>query len=541
MSSKANGQRKNTSTPETPYDELWRSGRSRFGVQHLRLGRDKKWHFVGQQPDETVVKIIREHWWFLVTSALPLIGALVLLLLIVWGSARLASPIWSFLEIIVVVAIFGALLWFIWKDFIKWYLNTYIVTNKRIIHSHGVLQPERQSTPLDNVKQVGIDLDTAWGFLLRYGTVHVYMVGGDFIMKNIADPRTVKDVIDGIIERIRASKPKEQKPPTPDNPQVAEVIQGLAKAKEPPSLENADEKYILRRPEGRLGPRRTFGGILRIPCEVRYLSGEYTVRYIQRSRYVFYRQILVPILALCILLPLSFYIPATSTPLVSSHLTQWWIIMGTIIVLLVLSIGIIYTNYADDVYILSHKRIFDIQRRFIFFFENRRELEYKNIKDLKVRVPNVLQRLLDIGDVYIDIGGAPTVILPTVDHPFFVLDKINEIKANVAKAEALKKDNDLKKELHAWFGKVVTSLIDSTHIKGAPNLENLDLLEAMGVANELGFQVNVYGEEPSTRPEIPPGRIMRQSPPPGTVIQPGGEIQVVLSKRATTADLMEFY
>ncbi|TMD38572.1 MAG: hypothetical protein E6J04_01645 [Chloroflexi bacterium] len=169
MSSKANGQRKNTSMPETPYDDLWRSGRSRFGVQHLRLGRDKKWHFAGQQQDETVVKIVREHWWFLVTSALPLIGALVLLLLIVWGSGKLPNPIWSFLEIIVVVAIFGALVWFIWKDFVKWYLNTYIVTSKRIVHSHGVLQPERQSTPLDNVKQVGMDLDTAWGFLLRTG------------------------------------------------------------------------------------------------------------------------------------------------------------------------------------------------------------------------------------------------------------------------------------------------------------------------------------------------------------------------------------
>ncbi|TMC38666.1 MAG: hypothetical protein E6J31_10300, partial [Chloroflexi bacterium] len=64
--------------------------------------------------------------------------------------------------------------------------------------------------------------------------------------------------------------------------------------------------------------------------------------------------------------------------------------MGTIITLLVLSIGIIFTNYADDVYILSNKRMFDIQRRFIFFFENHRELEYKNIKDIKVIVPNVL-------------------------------------------------------------------------------------------------------------------------------------------------------
>lgn len=541
MSSKVNGQRNKTSTPETPYDELWRSGRRRFGVQRLRIGRDKKWHFAGQLPDETVIKILREHWWFLVRSALPLFVALVSLLLIIWGSVKLASPIWSFLEIIAIVAILGALAWFIWKDFIEWYLNTYIITNKRIIHSGGVLQPERQSTPLANVKQVGIELDNFWGFLLRYGTVHVYLIGGDFILKNIPDPRAMKDAIDGITLSVIASKPKEQKPPAPGIPQVAEIIDGLSKAKEPPPLENADEKYVLRRPDGRLGPRRTFGGILRIPCEVRYSSGEYTVRYIQRSRYVFYRQILVSILALCILLPLSVYIPATSTPLVNSNLTLWWIVMGSINVLLVLSIGIIYTNYVDDVYILSNKRVIDIQRRFIILYEDHRELEYKNIKDIKVKVPSVLQRLLDIGDVYLEVSGAPTVILPTVDHPFYVLDKINEIKAYAAKAESLKKDNELKKELHEWFGKVVTSLVDSTQLKGAPNLENLDLLDAMGVANELGFQVTVYGEEPSPRPDIPPGRVVHQSPPPGTVIQPGGEIQVVLSRKATTADLTGYY
>src|SRR2546421_8108852 len=201
MSSKAKGQDKQASTPEMPHDELWRSGRSRFGVQQMRFGRDKRWHFSGQQPDEVLNKVVREHWWFLAKSALPLFGALLLLILIVYASAKIASPLWPFFEIIAGVAILGALGWFIWKDFIKWYLNTYIITNKRIIHTSGILQPNRQSIPLENVKQVGIDLDTFWGFLLRYGTVHVYLVGGDFVMEKIPDPRSLKESIDGISDR----------------------------------------------------------------------------------------------------------------------------------------------------------------------------------------------------------------------------------------------------------------------------------------------------------------------------------------------------
>lgn len=541
MSSKPNAKGKKAAPAEMPYDELWSSGRSRFGIQQLRLGRDKKWHFSGQQPDETVIKIFREHWWFLVVRAFPLIGALFFCGLVIWASVKYPGPMWSLLEFVAVVLILGTLGWFIWNDFIEWYLNTYIITNKRIISSRGVLEPTRQSTPLENIKQVGVDLDTAWGFLLRYGHVHIYLTGGDFIMKHIPNPRAVKEAIDTITETVKAKKPKAEKPPTPAQPEVAAVIDSLSKAKELPKLPNADEKYILRNPNGRLGPRRTFGGILRIPCEVRYNSGEFTVKYIQRSRYVLYRKITLPILLICLVLFLAFYIPMLSVSFATSNLAQWWIITGIIVIILTFSIGAIYTNYADDVFILSNKRVIDIERRYIFFFEDRKELEYKNIKDLKVRVPSLLQRLLDIGDVIIEVAGTPSIILPTVDHPFFVLDKINEIKSYVAKADAIKKENEQKEELHKWFGKVITSLVESSQVKGAPNLENLDLIDAMERANELGFQVIVFGEEPSTKPDMPPGRVVRQSPPAGTVIQPGGEIQVVLSRRATTADLADYY
>jgi len=167
MSSKAQGKKPDAAT--VPHEDRWRSGRARFGLQRFRMGRDKKWHFVGQQADETVAKVVRKHWLFLVVPALPLIGSFALLVLILWSSTRIPSSLWPFFEILTGVLIVGTATWFIWKDGIDWYLTTYIITNKRIINSKGVLNPTRQSTPLENVKQVGIDIDTFWGFWLRYG------------------------------------------------------------------------------------------------------------------------------------------------------------------------------------------------------------------------------------------------------------------------------------------------------------------------------------------------------------------------------------
>jgi membrane protein YdbS with pleckstrin-like domain len=544
-SSKTQAQDKKAAQAKVPHNEPSRSGRSRFGPQ-IRFGRDKKWHFSSQQPDEVVNRIVREHWGVLVKSALPLLGALILLIIIALASVKVANPNWPILELIAVVIIAGTLLWFIRKDFIKWYSHTYIITNKRIFHSSGVFEPKRETIPLEKVMQVGIDLNTFWGFILRYGTVLVYLYGGDFVMKNIPRPRKLKDEIDAIRESIKASKPKAVKPPRPDHPEVAAIIDGLAEAKEPPKLENADEQaekqYMLRHPHGRLGPRRTFGGILRIPCEVRYTSGEYTVKYIQRSRYILYRQITIPILLLLGTLVLAVFAPSTSASFTSSHLTQWWIGTGLFGILLLLIIGALYLNYADDVYILSNKRIIDIHRRFIFL-EDREELEYKNIKDIKVKIPNVVQHFIDIGDVSIGVAGspAPAIRLITIDHPESIMEKINEIKSYGTKAEEIKKENERKAELHTWFGHVITGLVDNTQVnKGAPNLENMDLIGAMEEASEQGFQVTVVGEEPS-KPGIPPGRVIHQNPPPGTVIQPGGKIQIVLSRKASTSELMDYY
>src|SRR5579872_3631824 len=180
----------NSPVTETPHDERWRSGRNRFGGLRFRRGRDQKWHFSGQQPDEEVRLVIRKHWWFLVKPALPFIASCILLGLVFFGAARLPNPLfsWPFFEIMAIVLFFGTLGWVIWRDGIEWYLETYIITNKRIISSRGLLEPIRQTTPIEKITQVGVDFEMPWQFILRYGFVHIYLAGGDFYMKDVPNP-----------------------------------------------------------------------------------------------------------------------------------------------------------------------------------------------------------------------------------------------------------------------------------------------------------------------------------------------------------------
>ena len=108
----------------------------------------------------------------------------------------------------------------------------------------------------------------------------------------------------------------------------------------------------------------------------------------------------------------------------------------------------IYINYRDDVFILTNQRIIEIEREFFFIYEDRIETEYKNLRDIKVQM-NFLGHLIDIGDVYIETpGGMPNIEFKSVSHPFFVQDKIYEIKGSKEKADEIKKDNDRKEELH---------------------------------------------------------------------------------------------
>src|SRR5205823_9443945 len=132
--------------------------------------------------------------------------------------------------------------------------------------------------------------------------------------------------IDNIAREIKEKKPKEPPVPRPKDTVIAATLEKLAKPKDVPKLENEDEERYgpPRDRAARLGPRRTFGSILRIPCEVRYTSGEQTVKYVQRSRWVLLAREALPIALSLVVVAITFIVlPTTGT--MSGLLWRTWL------------------------------------------------------------------------------------------------------------------------------------------------------------------------------------------------------------------------
>lgn len=521
---------RNAPQSQQPQDDPWAVRREPGGFRDVwRVGRGKSrhWEFRGQQPGETVKAIKRKHVWFLITPAFPLIGSILGLIIIFVLSADYpgAASIWTLLEVVFAFLIVLTGFFFIYNDLLLWWVETYIITDRRVRIRKGLITPSRQEAPIENVVQVGVKQSSLLSLLLSYGDLHLYLVGGaGAVLEKVPNPKELRDLFNKVTEEVQRSKPPKEPPPQPANRDLLDVLAKLSKNESLPPLPDADEKYRrLDRPDGVRRPLRTFGGPLRLPCDVAYTTDEHTVMYIQRSKSVLIVRLILPILLLFLNLILFLgFLHSPSIAIVVFLIALFWI-------------GFVVINYIDDVFILTNKRIIDIDRKFIFFGEDHTSAEYGQIKDVIVDVGNPLFLALDVGKVVVQTpGDNPNIDISPADHPFSIQDKIVALKGYKEKMDKIKNKNERKNELNEWFSTVMATMEKNVEGRGVPNLQTLDLFQAAERAKEFGMKVVPVGEDPSY-PNIAPGHIVSQNPMPGTLVQiePNDplQIRVVLSGR----------
>jgi hypothetical protein len=508
-------------------------GREHGGFWYAhKVGRGKKrhWEFRGRQPDEKVKTVLRKSKVFLITPALPFIASLLGLIIVgsLFGTNPGGDSFWLLLEVIMLVLVIITGVYFAYHDLALWWVETYIITNKRVLIWKGLLSPSRDEFTVDRVVQVASDQIGLTSLLLNYGNVHLYLVGGkEPILEKVHNPKGVRDLFEKVTDEYNKQNKPAPPPPPPSikNAQVQAELDQLSKKEPIPTLENADEKYLRYRQPGKVqGPLRTFGGPLHLPCNVKYTGSEYTVKYIQRARSVLVGKLIIPTLIFIGLIISLFYF----TP-VDAYI-------GIAILIMLFVFAYIIINYWDDIYILTSKRIIDINRRFIFLDEEHLSIEYSQIKSVQVKVSNPLYIALNVGKVIVETpGNNPDLVMRVVDKPFTIQDKIYEVKGHKEKVDKIKDANDRKDQLNQWFGTIIATMEQNALSKGVPNLQKLDLFTAAERAHSLGMKVVPVGED-SRYPNIAPGLIVSQNPMPGTMVETTDsngkpEIHVILSKR----------
>jgi len=170
-------------------------------------------HLPSARDNEQVVLFLRRHWfapftivfWFVALSAIPL--------LITWYFADrveswLTDPFFGPLVVVIASMYFLSVWLFAFMEFTDYYLDTWIITNERILNNEQEGLFKRTESELDLVSIQDTTAETH-GFLqtiFTFGNVVIQTAGEKerFVFKNVDNPEKIKAIIMKQVEDKRA-------------------------------------------------------------------------------------------------------------------------------------------------------------------------------------------------------------------------------------------------------------------------------------------------------------------------------------------------
>ncbi len=166
-------------------------------------------HLPNQRPDEHMILFLRRHWFALlsiVTAFILLIGiplALVMYfkeIVVDWLINPVIGPLFLILASMYVLSIWL----FAFLEFTDYYLDTWIITNERIIsiEQEGLFNRTASELDLAAVQDTTAEIRGILQTVFTYGQVYVQTAGekGRFHFKNIDNPERVKELVTRLVE-----------------------------------------------------------------------------------------------------------------------------------------------------------------------------------------------------------------------------------------------------------------------------------------------------------------------------------------------------
>jgi len=167
-------------------------------------------HLPNQRPDEHVILFLRRHWF----AILAVVFAFILLVgtpLVVGGwyfqetlENWMMNPIIGPILIIIGSIYFLSIWLFAFLEFTDYYLDTWIITNERIINieQEGLFHRTASELDLAAVQDTTAEIRGILQTVFTYGQVYVQTAGekGRFHFKNIDNPEHVKELVTRLVE-----------------------------------------------------------------------------------------------------------------------------------------------------------------------------------------------------------------------------------------------------------------------------------------------------------------------------------------------------
>lgn len=155
--------------------------------------------FEGQLPDEKTLKVIRMHWFALVSEGLMLFFAVVPLLGLLVASSYMPTAELSNFTLFIVSMFF--LYWWYWVFFTAtmYYLNVWVITDHRVISSQqvGLFKRNVAELYLAKIQDVSVNVEGFFQTFLDFGDLEVQSAGAEkkFRLRSIQNPIEVKELI----------------------------------------------------------------------------------------------------------------------------------------------------------------------------------------------------------------------------------------------------------------------------------------------------------------------------------------------------------